>query len=88
MHFTKVRMMSLPFFICNNIKKMKKFMQRKTPRQQLNSFYHFALIQILVDHHLGLHGISWEDFIFRDFFSAPSVISEAEHEVGGPSHQS
>ena len=49
MHFTRVRMMSLPFFICNKIEKMKKFMQRKTPRQQLSSVYHFALIRILVD---------------------------------------
>ena len=32
MHFTRVKMMSLPFFICNNIEKMKNFMQRKTPQ--------------------------------------------------------
>ena len=62
-------------------------MQRKTPQQQLNSFYHFAFINILVDHQLGLQGISWEDFISRDFFSAPQVVSEVEHEVGGQSHQ-
>jgi len=40
-----------------------------------------------VDHQLGLQGIAWEDFISRDFFSAPPVVLEAEHEVGGPSHQ-
>jgi len=44
MHFTKVRMMNLPFFICNNIEKMKNFMQHKTPRKKLNNVYHFALI--------------------------------------------
>ena len=49
--------------------------------------YHFALIQILVDHQLGLQGIAWEEFISRDFFSAPPVVSEAKHEIGGPSHQ-
>ena len=32
MHFTRVRMMSLPFFICGNIERMRKFMQHKTPR--------------------------------------------------------
>ena len=79
--------MNLPFFVCNNIEKMKNFMQHKTPRQQLNSVYHFALIRILEDHQLGLQGISWEDFISRDFFSAPPMVSEAEHEVGSPSLQ-
>ena len=62
-------------------------MQHKTPRQQLNSVYHFFLIRILVDHQLGLQGIAWEDFISRDFFNAPQVVSEAEHEIEGPSHQ-
>ena len=40
-----------------------------------------------MDHQLGLQGISWEEFISRDFFSTPPMVSEAEHEVGGPSHQ-
>jgi len=39
-----------------------------------------------VDHQLGLQGIAWEDFISRDFFSSPLVVSKDEHEVGGPSH--
>ena len=76
MHFTRVKMMNLPFFICGNIEKMKNSMQHKTPRQQLNSVYHFALIQILVDHQVGLQGISWEDFISRDFFNTPQVVLE------------
>ena len=66
---------------------MNTFMQHKTPQQQLNIFYHFALIRILVDHQLGLQGIAWEDFISRDFFSTSQVLSELEHEIGGPSHQ-
>jgi len=40
-----------------------------------------------VDHQLGLQGIAWEDFISRDFFNTPQVVLEAEHEIGGPSHQ-
>ena len=40
-----------------------------------------------MDHQLGFQGIAWEDFISRDFFSTPQVVSEAEHEIGGPSHQ-
>ena len=66
---------------------MNTFMLHKTPQQQLNSVYHFALIRILVDHQLGLQGIAWEDFISRDFFSTPQVLSEPEQELGGPSYQ-
>lgn len=40
-----------------------------------------------MDHQLGLQGIAWEDFISHDFFSISQVVSEAEHEVGGPSHK-
>ena len=43
MHFTRVWMMNLPFFICGNIERMKNFMQQKTPQQQLNSFITFLL---------------------------------------------
>ena len=62
-------------------------MLHKIPQQQLNNVYHFALIRILVDHQLGLQGIAWEDFISRDLFSTSQVLSKAEHEIGGPSHQ-
>ena len=58
MHFTKVRMMNIPCFICRNIERMNTFMQHNTPQQQLNSVYHFALIKILVVHQLGLQSIS------------------------------
>ena len=59
-------------------------MQHKTPQQQLNNVYHFALIKILVDHQLGLQGIAWDDFISRDFFSTSQVLSEVKQE-GEPS---
>ena len=62
-------------------------MQRKTPEQQYNNIYHFALIKIVVMHQLGLQGISWEDFISNDFFTAPQVPSEVVHEAGEPSYQ-
>jgi len=68
MHFTRVWMMNIPYFICRNIKRMTTFIQHKTPQQQLNSVYHFALIKILVVHQLDLQGITWDDFISRDFF--------------------
>ena len=55
-------------------------------RNPLSGVYHFALIKILVVHQLGLRGITWDDFISRDFFRAPERVSEVRHE-GEPSQQ-
>jgi len=66
---------------------MTALVQHKTPEQQFNSICHFALIKILVVHQLGLQGITWDDFISRDFFKASQGPSEAGHETSGPSHQ-
>ena len=41
----------------------------------------------MVIHQLGLQGITWEDFISREFFTAPQGPLEALHETGGPSYQ-
>ena len=41
----------------------------------------------MVIHQLGLQGITWEDFISREFFRAPQGPSEALHETGEPSYQ-
>lgn len=54
MHFTRVRMMNLPYFMCRNIEKMTTLVQHNTPQQRFNSIYHFALIKIVVIHQLGL----------------------------------
>ena len=65
MHFTRVRMMNLPYFMCRNIEKMTTLVQQKTPQQQFNSIYHFSLIKIMVVHHLGLRGktCTWEKML-------------------------
>jgi len=86
MHFTRVRMMNIYYFICQSIQKMTTLVQHKTPQQQFNDIYHFSLIKILVVHQLGLQGITWEDFISREFFTAPKGPSEALHETSGPSY--
>ena len=50
MHFTRVRMMNLSYFIWRNIEKMTTLVQKKTPQQQYNNIYHFSLINIVVMH--------------------------------------
>ena len=70
-----------------DIEKMTTLVQHKTPQQQFNSIYHFALIKIVVIHQFGLQDITWEDFISREFFTAPQGPPEVLHETGEPSYQ-
>ena len=65
---------------------MTTLAQHKTPQQRFNNIYHFSLIKIVVVHQLGLQGITWDDFISREFFVASKGPSEAGHETGGPSY--
>ena len=64
-------MMNIPYFMCQNIERMTTLVQKKTPEQQHNGIYDYALIKIIVVHQLGLQGIAWDEFISRDFFAAP-----------------
>ena len=79
--------MNIPVFFYQNIEKMVSMMQRKSPAQQYRSLYHYGLIQLVVLHQLAQQGISWEEFISREFFTAPPPHPEIVHEEGGPSQQ-
>lgn len=85
MHFTRVRLMDIPYFMCQNIERMTTLVQKKTLEQQYNNIYHYALIKIIVVHQLGLQGITWEDFISREFFTVSAAHQEVVHDVGEPS---
>ena len=71
MHFTRVRMMNIPIFLFQNIRRMVSKLQKKTPAQQDRSLYHYGLIQLIVSYQLTQQGISWEEFISREFFTVP-----------------
>ena len=86
MHFTRVRMMKIPYFMYHNIERMTYLVQRKTPTQQHRSIYHYALIKITMIKQLTQQGITWEDFISRDFFTALQPPLEVVHDEGEPSH--
>lgn len=83
MHFTRVRMMNLPYFICKNIEKMAHYGQRKPFPQQLNIIYHFSLIKIVVLHQLSLLNIPWDTFIAHEIFKGPQVIPSVPQEERG-----
>jgi len=81
-------MMNIPVFFYQNIERMVFVMQRKSPTQQYRSLCHYGLIQLVVLHQLAQQGISWEEFISREFFTAPpQPHPEGIHEEGGPSQQ-
>ena len=65
---------------------MTTLLQKKTPEQQHNNIYHYVLIKMIVEHQLGLQGIAWEDFISRDFFTAPLPPPEIFHDASEPSN--
>ena len=66
---------------------MTTLVWRKSPEKQYNSIYHYALINIIVVHQLGLQGITWEDFISHEIFTVLAAHQEVVHDVGEPSHQ-
>ena len=66
---------------------MTTLVQKKTPEQQHNNIYHYGLIKIIVVHQLGLQGITWDEFISRDFFTALQPPPEIVHDAGEPLHQ-
>ena len=41
----------------------------------------------MVVHQLTQQGITWDEFISRDFFAAPQPPPEVVHDEGEPSHQ-
>ena len=87
MHFTRVRMMNLPYFISRNIEKMTTLVQRKPPHQQYNNIYHFSLIKIVVLHQLSLLNVSWDAFISHKVFKSPQVTPSVFQKAGRPSNQ-
>lgn len=86
MHFTKARMMSIPYFICKNIESMNVITKRKPYPQQLNSIYHFAVIKIIIVHQLTQLGVPWETFIAHEIFKGPKIFADPQEE-GEPSGQ-
>ena len=83
MHFTRVRMLNLPYFLFRNIEKMAHFVQKKPYPQQMSSLYHYSLIKMILLHHLSLLNISWETFIAHDIFRDPQIPPPVSQESGG-----
>ena len=50
MHFTRVRMLHLPYYIFRSIDKMTYIVQKRDPNHQMQSLFHHALIKMVVMH--------------------------------------
>jgi len=78
-------MMDLPFFMFQNIEKIVHYVKKKPYPYQMNSIYHFSLINIIVLHQLNRLNIPWEAFISHEVFKGPQIFSSVHQEEGGPS---
>ena len=50
MHFTRTKLLNLPYFLCKSIEKMSTIMKKKLPAQQRASLFHHSLVKIIVTH--------------------------------------
>lgn len=77
MHFTRVRILDIPYYLFRSIEKMAYTVEGKRYEQQMNSLFHHSLIKIIVLHHLNQLNISWDTFIANNIFATPQA-SHAE----------
>ena len=74
MHFTRVKMMNLPYYLFRSIDKMASFVKKKMYDHQMPSLFHHSLIKMIVLYQLEPQGISWETFISHDVFTDPRAF--------------
>ena len=85
MHFTRVKMLNILYFLFRNIEKMAYIVEKRPYSQQVSSIYHYSLIKMIVLHHLNLLNISWDTLISNDIFNDPQITPPMPQEVERPS---
>jgi len=73
MHFTKVKMLNLPYYLYRSIDKMSYVVQNRNYSQQMQSLFHHSLIKMVLLHQLEKKGIPWEVFIAHEVFTNPQL---------------
>ena len=74
MHFTKTKLLHMPYYLCKSIEKMSFVMKNGPLSQQMSRIFHHSLIKVIVSHQLEQQGIPWEVFITHDDFTTPHPI--------------
>ena len=80
-HFTRVKMLHLPYYLYRSIDKMSSVVQRRTYSQKMQSFFHHCLIKMVVLHQLVQKCIPCEVFIADEIFTSP----QPHHQTKFPS---
>ena len=71
MHFTRVKMLHLPYYLYRSIDKMSYIVQKRDYPPQMQSLFHHSLIKMVVLHQLQQKGIPWEVSIAHEVFTNP-----------------
>jgi len=88
MHFTRVRMLNIPYYLFRGIEKMAHTIYGKKNDQKMDNLFHRFVIKIIVLHHLNQLNISWDNFVANNIFSTsqpphakdmPSSSHPADH---------
>lgn len=74
MHFTKVKLLNLPYYLFWSIDKMAFVVKKRSYAHQVQSLFHHSLIKMIVLHQLEQQGIPWEVFISHDVFANPQAF--------------
>ena len=72
-HFTKVKMLNIPYYIFRSVEKMAYFAKKIEHKDQMKSLFHHSLIKIIVLYHLKELNIAWSTFIANPFFTHAST---------------
>ena len=76
MHFTRVKMLNIPYYLFQSIDKMAFIVQKREYEHQMSSLFHHSLIKIIVLHHLDDLKIAWEIFISNEIFTVPPIEND------------
>ena len=63
MHFTRVRMLNIPYYLFRSVGKMAFIAQKREYEHQMKIIFHHSLIKIIFLYHLNELKISWDTFI-------------------------
>ena len=72
-HFTRVRMLNIPYYLYKSIEKMAFIAQKRDYDHQMQSVFHHSLIKMIITHHLDMLNIPWDTFISNDIFTVPPI---------------
>ena len=88
MHFTRVRMLHIAYYLYRSIGKMSYIVQKRDYPQQMQSLFHHSLIKIFFMHQLHQKGIPWETFIENEVFTSTSPSAARCPFIFSSSHSS